>query len=168
MAKKVIRLTEGDLHRIIKESVNNLLTELHPFTYANYANGRYAQGQTDKAEKGRDAAVKAFNDRYGYEVKDDEGKPFSSVKMQKNYDNKGYNVQSTHPINKDVYYDTSDRYPNRMSKMANASDNMRRNYRIANQMHSGHGNFEYEKGKGYRYKGFDDEDYKNDDSLYLK
>ena len=36
--------------------------------------------------QGRDAAVKAFNDRYGYEVKDDEGKPFSSVKMQKNYD----------------------------------------------------------------------------------
>ena len=25
MAKKLIRLTEGDLHRIIKESVNNIL-----------------------------------------------------------------------------------------------------------------------------------------------
>lgn len=27
MNKKLIRLTEGDLHRIIKESVNNVLTE---------------------------------------------------------------------------------------------------------------------------------------------
>ena len=27
MAKKLVRLTEGDLHRIIKESVNNVLKE---------------------------------------------------------------------------------------------------------------------------------------------
>ena len=28
MNKKLIRLTESDLHRIIKESVNNILNEL--------------------------------------------------------------------------------------------------------------------------------------------
>ena len=27
MAKKLIRLTEGDLHRIIKESINEILSE---------------------------------------------------------------------------------------------------------------------------------------------
>jgi len=27
MAKKLIRLTEGDLHRIVKESVNNIINE---------------------------------------------------------------------------------------------------------------------------------------------
>lgn len=32
MNKKLIRLTEGDLHRIVKESVNNVLTE-HDGTY---------------------------------------------------------------------------------------------------------------------------------------
>lgn len=45
---------------------------------------------------------------------------------------------------------------------------MKTRYGIANQMHNGNGDFEYEKGKGYRYKGFDNEDYKKDDSLYLK
>jgi uncharacterized membrane-anchored protein YhcB (DUF1043 family) len=37
MNKKLIRLTEGDLHRIVKESVNRLLTELDWRTYANAA-----------------------------------------------------------------------------------------------------------------------------------
>ena len=35
--KKLIRLTEADLHRIVKESVNNVLTELNWKTYANAA-----------------------------------------------------------------------------------------------------------------------------------
>ena len=49
MKKQVIRLTEGDLHRIIKESVNNILSELDWRTYASAA---------DKAwEKSRNAAT---------------------------------------------------------------------------------------------------------------
>ena len=35
MNKKVIRLTESDLHRIVKESVNKVLTEVDWRTYAN-------------------------------------------------------------------------------------------------------------------------------------
>jgi hypothetical protein len=35
--KQVIRLTESDLHKVIKESVNNILTELDWKTYANAA-----------------------------------------------------------------------------------------------------------------------------------
>ena len=42
--KKIVRLTESDLHRIIKESVNNIITELDWKTYANAANKRQAQG----------------------------------------------------------------------------------------------------------------------------
>ena len=34
MAKQIIRLTEGDLHKIIEESVNQILCELDPRTYA--------------------------------------------------------------------------------------------------------------------------------------
>lgn len=37
MNKKLIRLTESDLHRIVKESVNRVLTELDWRTYANAA-----------------------------------------------------------------------------------------------------------------------------------
>ena len=49
MKKQVIRLTEGDLHRIIKESVNNVLSELDWRTYASAA---------DKAwEKSRNAST---------------------------------------------------------------------------------------------------------------
>ena len=36
MEKKLIRLTESDLHNIVKESVNKILTELDWKTYANY------------------------------------------------------------------------------------------------------------------------------------
>lgn len=35
--KKIVRLTEGDLHRIIKESVNNMIQELNGSTYGNAA-----------------------------------------------------------------------------------------------------------------------------------
>ena len=37
MNKKLIRLTESDLHKIVKESVNKVLTELDWKTYASAA-----------------------------------------------------------------------------------------------------------------------------------
>ena len=57
MNKKLIRLTESDLHRIVKESVNKVLTELDWKTYANAekkANGKRAQDF-------RKAKIDAFN-----------------------------------------------------------------------------------------------------------
>ena len=39
MEKKVIRLTEADLHRIIKESVNNILNEIGDTERGQYALG---------------------------------------------------------------------------------------------------------------------------------
>lgn len=41
--KQLVRLTESDLHRIIKESVNNVLTELDWRTYASAADKRQQQ-----------------------------------------------------------------------------------------------------------------------------
>ena len=73
MAKKqVIKLTEGDLHRIIKESVERIineaqLNELDPRTYASYAQKRAAQGNQTKAEVGRQAAVNSFNKQFSYD-----------------------------------------------------------------------------------------------------
>ena len=53
MNKKLIRLTESDLHRIVKESVNKVLTELDWRTYANAAkkSGDEAIGRIKSGEK---------------------------------------------------------------------------------------------------------------------
>lgn len=72
MSKKLVRLTEGDLHRIIKESVETILkeaqlNELDPRTYASYAQKRAAQGDQTKAKVGRQAAVNAFNNQFSYD-----------------------------------------------------------------------------------------------------
>jgi hypothetical protein len=62
--KQRIRLTEGDLHRIVRQCVNEALNELDARTYASYADKRKAQGQYNKAQKGRQAAVNAWNRDY--------------------------------------------------------------------------------------------------------
>lgn len=96
MGKQIIKMTESDLHQIIKESVNRILTELDWKTYANAArkaderamdiarkpeNAHLAVYQYNDDNKknyeknaGRshaftDAAKKSFDDKYGY--KDD-------------------------------------------------------------------------------------------------
>ena len=57
MDKQVIKITESDLHKIVKESVNKVLTELDWRTYANAAKKRDAQIQ----QLGRDATDKGGN-----------------------------------------------------------------------------------------------------------
>ena len=39
--KKIVRLTEGDLHRIIKESVNNILNEKYDYGHFKGEDGEY-------------------------------------------------------------------------------------------------------------------------------
>ena len=51
--KKIVRLTEGDLHNIIRESVNNIIQELDWRTYANAAN-KSAERQKDYKEKSKE------------------------------------------------------------------------------------------------------------------
>ncbi len=62
-----IRLTESQLHNVIRKCINEAINELDPRTYANYAAGRQAQGQNEKARQGREAAVNAWNKQYGNE-----------------------------------------------------------------------------------------------------
>ena len=78
--KQRIRITESDLHRIVKESVLKILSEaqlneLDARTYASYAKKRQQQADnalTDqdaikyqrKAWQGRNAAVNAWNNKY--------------------------------------------------------------------------------------------------------
>lgn len=61
MNKQVIRLTEGDLHKIIKESVSKILTELDWKTYMNAARARQTQGNGDKASNLEAYANNQFN-----------------------------------------------------------------------------------------------------------
>ena len=87
MSKKIIRLTENDLHRVIKESVKQCLTELDWKTYANaekkardrgtdywrekgetFPNTVHkAVGQRQRAERFGHAAKDAFDRDFGYQ-----------------------------------------------------------------------------------------------------
>jgi hypothetical protein len=87
MDKKIIRLTESDLHNIVKESVNKVLTELDWKTYQNAAKkahlralddygggidgGKYDHdkynGYLNKSSRFANAAEKAFDKEYGYD-----------------------------------------------------------------------------------------------------
>lgn len=69
--KRTIRLTEADLHRVIKESVKQCLTELDWKTYQNAAEkayGRYLDNddwkEANRADAFADAAERSFNDAY--------------------------------------------------------------------------------------------------------
>lgn len=62
--KKRVKLTEENLHRIIRDCINEALNELDPRTYASYSAKRQAQGQDEKAQQGRQAAVKAWNKKF--------------------------------------------------------------------------------------------------------
>ena len=66
MNKKLIRLTESDLHRIVKESVNKVLTELDWKTYANAHQKAKLRGDKDRAGKFGRAAIDNFNKDYKY------------------------------------------------------------------------------------------------------
>lgn len=84
MNKKLIRLTESDLHNIIKESVKKILREADWKTYANAGKKASELGQHERAAKFRDAAIDRFNTDYGYE--DD----VRSLKVKSAYDD-GFN-----------------------------------------------------------------------------
>ena len=67
MNKKLIRLTESDLHKIVKESVNRVLTELDWKTYDSAMRKAAEKGQWERVGAFGDASKKAFNKQFGYE-----------------------------------------------------------------------------------------------------
>lgn len=81
--KKIVHLTEGQLHNVIKESVKQVLSELDWKTYDNAANKRYGQWakyywRDDEEDKKnfksyrrlKGAARDAFDRDFGYSDKD--------------------------------------------------------------------------------------------------
>ena len=85
MEKQLIRMTESDLHRIVKESVNKILNEMSPEVYLNYQKGRTNQanqarvnGDYDtemkmrsKAAEGGNAWGDAMRKKHGFDSIDD-------------------------------------------------------------------------------------------------
>lgn len=82
MKKNRIRLTESQLHNIIKESVRQMLSELDWKTYANAANKRQAQGNWQSADSLRDQMVNSFNDKYA--TSDSEYNDYNGISTNKN------------------------------------------------------------------------------------
>lgn len=150
--KKVLRITEEDLHNIIKYSVNEALSELDWRTYHNAAMKDYDRKRANKFANMRD---KKFNDEYEYE--DHSNGNF--MRMQGDFNNprlevltKNNNKEKKHYIkypedNKYAFYTnyTSgyDEYPN--------VDGDKRFARKLSKAHDALNdiNAKYEKGKGY-------------------
>lgn len=73
--KKILRLTEGDLHNFIEESIKNVLSELDWKTYASAArkndefraNNPHTAHQWNRSYDFRNAARDAFDKKYGLE-----------------------------------------------------------------------------------------------------
>ena len=150
---KNIRLNESQFNELITETVNRILTELDPRTYASYANKRRAQGQnannfsdmvkyTSKAEDGEEAARNAWNKKYGY-----------GREISRQGDNPGYHSQTMINTSENPYQvHTSlmnssrpwENQHNGVGDYANTVD--ARN--TARQMRQGNGN--YVKGQGWQ------------------
>ena len=62
--KQTIRLNESDLHRMIKESVKEVLSELDWKTYTNAARKREEQGRYGDANRLRQAATDSLQNKY--------------------------------------------------------------------------------------------------------
>ena len=90
MKKNLIRLTESDLHRIIKESINNVLTELDWRTLANAEDKAMDKAINAKSEPERKLSTMQANNFRNAKLK----------KQQDMYDG----IDS-------VIYDTEHRYP---------------------------------------------------------
>ena len=174
MNKRLIRLTESDLHKIVKESVQKILSEaineLDPRTYASYADKRAAQGKNNKAWQGQVAARDAFNKQFGTDSSMYSKYGFSNdyYGMHENdytvedseahgsYDDDGYTTLRGSTQKYNPHTDEYDfRYWNRRtneppSDPIKATDRRRYDPRnkIASQMAKGNG--KYIKGKGWQ------------------
>lgn len=163
MNKKLIRLTESDLHRIIKESVNNILTELDWKTYTNSSKKSYDNDDYDRAEKFADAATKSFNKDFGYEEFDDNlnyygekakqhvnGHIYPNGNGQVGMGSHTPKVSSMHSV-KSVNKDYTDFNPK--SKMKPSLNTINKYNSANNEMDDFYnGNYEYQKGKGWAKK----------------
>ena len=80
MSKQILKLIENDLHNIIKESVNKILSELNWKTYDRASKQDY---DPKRAERFADMRNDVFNSEFGY----DDSKSGNHIRMQSNCNN---------------------------------------------------------------------------------
>ena len=171
MKKKLIRLTESDLHKVIKESVNKVLTELDWKTKMNYVMGRQKQGD-EAYRQGDENGARKYWDKAGdgiYDVRDEfekkyNGRPFRNMKDDKfrmgdinkntgdiytsfNHGKCFNNYTSKNGNAPDVYGYDNDYYLDNFEDK-NDVDTFRRMNKDVNNYRNG--NSKYVKGKGWQ------------------
>lgn len=154
------KITESDLHRVIKESVKSILSELDWKTYASAAEKTYNNDDYERAEKFSNASTNKFNKKYGYEEFDDnldyygekakqdvKGNIYPNGKGQVgmgSYTPKHASMHGVQSANKDYAYFN----PN--SKMKPSSNIVNKFNTANNEMNNYYNDkYEYQKGKGY-------------------
>lgn len=171
MNKNLIRLTENDLHNIVKESVNKVLTELDWKTKMNYVMGRQKQGD-EAYRQGDENGARKYWDKAGdgiYDVRDEfekkyNGRPFRNMKDDKfrmgdinkntgdiytsfNHGKCFNNYTSKNGNAPDVYGYDNDYYLDNFEDK-NDVDTFRRMNKDVNNYRNG--NSKYVKGKGWQ------------------
>lgn len=171
MNKNLIRLTENDLHNIVKESVNKVLTELDWKTKMNYVMGRQKQGD-EAYRQGDENGARKYWDKAGdgiYDVRDEfekkyNGRPFRNMKDDKfrmgdinkntgdiytsfNHGKYFNNYTSKNGNAPDVYGYDNDYYLDNFEDK-NDVDTFRRMNKDVNNYRNG--NSKYVKGKGWQ------------------
>ena len=109
--KRLVRLTEGDLHKIVKESVNRLMTEIYnQFGDGDYASEGDPYGLVDdeEPEDNLNGYYGSFNHIW-VEIKND-GKPNAYIMVGSNIDKKtqAFNGEEAQRILDKIRYDAED------------------------------------------------------------
>ena len=161
--KKIVRLTESDLHNMISEAVKTALNELDPRTYASAAQKTREKGEYARSHKFANAAVDAFNQKYTEPVNahfdnfkhgvqphyhmDNVGGEYTLNQKTTNYKtNKSADIDYIFsPYGESYEEDDSGKY-NLGDSMPSVSS-MRDSFQVAKEMAQGNG--KYAKGKGW-------------------
>ena len=97
-----IRLTESQLHRVISESVNEVLSELDWKTYANAARKEAKLGDK-RTDAFIDAMRRGFNKEYGMNSFDDDDVDLRKISTDGSYEMP--HIVGGRPIGNNGYYD---------------------------------------------------------------
>ena len=162
--KKIVRLTESDLNRIIKESVNNIITELDWKTKMNNLKGRQRQGD-EAYRQGNEKMARKYWDKASdakYDTRDEferkyNGKPFRGMSDDK------FRMDDIYPRSGDFYTSMNNGkyFNNYTSKNGNAPDGSNDDYYLDN--------FEDKNDVDtFRRMNKDVNDYVNGKSQYVK
>lgn len=152
MKKNRVRLTESQLHRVINESVKQVLSELDWKTYANAARQRKNQGNVNNSKELKKASARAFNKQY----------PSINTTINAKYGLDNPALELVDPYGY-PHHDDPVPYLRDRIKHSGYNDGIERtdyetysNAREDMENYLG-GNYEYQKGKGWQLKDNMDE-----------